>query len=370
MELISNEESLNSLSLSKLDVSKKSFKQPQKNYNTEATFVPTSFKWPLRKISDLQLYKSRKVDCKTSIDILNNRAKLRESSQKLIIKSEAYLESVIKPEKIDSDLDSSFSEESLEDPNINESSKAKFEDLINKYYTCSSENVPGNYDTYVVSNLQLIGYFKSINYFLSNIEKIRECILESHSALDFDHSKILLILDLDETLIHSDLNLKWSVHDHYINCKDETIIPVNLRPFLFEFLDFCSEHFEMIIFTASCSEYADPIIDHIEKDKSYFKYRFYREHCLNYGNLFLKDLSIFGKPLSKTVIVDNNLLSFSHYLANGVLVSSFTNESDDMDLCSLVEYFKTIVGTNDVRIEIEGTFGFNKLLNDLKFNKS
>lgn len=370
MELNGCIDSENSLSVKKLESSKKSLNQSHKNYNTEASLIPTSFKWPLKKISDLHLYKKRKVDCKTSIDLLNNRTLLRESSQKLLIKSEAYLESVIKHDKIDSDLDSSFSDDSLEDPNINDSSKTKFEDLINKYYACSSENVPGNYDTYVINNLQFIGFFKSINYFKPMIDKIRGSILEVHNILSFDDSKILLILDLDETLIHSDLNLKWSVHDLYITCQDQSIIPVNLRPYLFEFLDFCNEHFEMIIFTASCSDYANPIIDHIEKDKSYFKYRFYREHCLNYGNLFLKDLSIFDKPLSKTVIVDNNILSFSHYLANGVLVSSFTNESDDMDLCSLVEYFKTILNANDVRTELECTFGFNKLLNDLKFNKS
>lgn len=364
MELNNQEESLN---LTKLDISNKSSKLTYKNYNTEASFMPSSFKWPIKTISDLQLCKPQKSECKTSIDILNNRVKLRESSQKLIIKSEAYLESMIKLDKADSDLDSSFSEESV-DPDSDANSKTKFDDLINKYYTCSSENIPGNYDSYVTSNLNLIGYFKSANYFSQAIKNIANQIIEMHNTLCFDDSKILLILDLDETLIHSDLNLKWSTHDYYIEFQDGTIIPINIRPFLFEFLDFCNQHFELIIFTASCSDYADPIIDYIEKEKSYFKYRFYREHCLNYGNLFLKDLSIFGKPLSKTMIVDNNLLSFSHYLNNGVLVSSFTNESDDLDLCSLIEYFKTLLGASDVRTEIEGTFGFNKLLNDLKYN--
>lgn len=366
MELISHEDSLN---ISKLELSKKPSLLSQKNYNTDATLIHKAFKWPIKRISDPQIYKAHKLECKTSIDLLNNRGKLRESSQHLIIKSEAYLESVIKPEKIDSDLDSSFSEESLEDPNINTGSKSKFDDLISKYYACSSENVPGNYDSYVISNLNLIGYFKPVNYFKKDIEKIKDQILEKSKALTFSQEKALLILDLDETLIHSDLSLKWSTHDYYIELEDSTIIPINFRPFLFEFLDFCFENFELIIFTASCSDYADPIIDYIEKDKTYFKYRFYREHCINYGNLFLKDLSIFGKPLGQIVIVDNNLISFSHYLINGILVSSFTNESEDMDLCSLIEYLKTLKGAIDVRTEIEATFGFNKLLNDLKYNK-
>lgn len=367
MELKNFSESLTS---GDFDLSKKNSKLLHQNYNTEAATSGTllsSLKWPLKRLSEHHINKThKKIACKTSIDILSNRAQLRESSQKLIVKSEAYLEEGIKAAN-DSD-DSSFSEESLEDPNIVSNSKPKFDDIINKYYICSSQNIPGNYDTYITNNLRLIGFFKSIKYFQSSIEKISSNIHQIHKeGLKFSEEKPLLILDLDETLIHSDLDLKWSVHDQYLDTEDGSVIPLNLRPYLFEFLDFCSMYFEMIIFTASCSDYANPIINFIEKDQSYFKYRFYREHCVTYGNLFLKDLSIFGKPLNKTIIVDNNIFSFAHYLRNGVLISSYTNESDDLDLCSLIEYFKTLVSVDDVQVEIEGTFGFNKLLNELKF---
>lgn len=368
MELKNFSESLTS---GDFDLSKKGSKLSHQNYNTEATVrgtLSSSLKWPLKRLSEHHINKThKKIECKTSIDILSNRAKLRESSQKLIFKSEAYLEEGIKA-PADSDNDSSFSEESLDDPNIIIDAKTKFDELISRYYVCSSQNIPGNYDTYITNNLRLIGYFKSNKYFQTSIEKISASILEKHKAgLQFSDDKALLILDLDETLIHSDLDLKWSVHDQYLDTEDGSVIPLNLRPYLFEFLDFCAQYFEMVIFTASCSDYANPIIDFIEKDQKYFKYRFYREHCLTYGNLFLKDLSIFNKPLNKTVIVDNNIFSFAHYLRNGVLISSYTNESDDLDLCSLMEYFKTLIAVDDMQVDIESTFGFIKLLNELKF---
>lgn len=61
-----------------------------------------------------------------------------------------------------------------------------------------------------------------------------------------------LVLDMDETLIH------FEQVDDYGQCL--------IRPGLFEFLHLMAEHFELIIFTASIQEYADWVLDNIDKD--------------------------------------------------------------------------------------------------------
>jgi CTD small phosphatase-like protein 2 len=164
--------------------------------------------------------------------------------------------------------------------------------------------------------------------------------------------------------------MKYDKHDKYleITCG---VIPLNIRPHIYDFLDYCLEYFEMAIYTASCSDYADPILDYIEQigGKKYFKYRFYREHCIYYKSLFIKDLSIFGKPMDQIIIVDNCLFSFAHYLDNGVLITSFYEDEEDLDLLSIIEFFKSSIldtDSTDVREVIKNTFEFSNIFSNLK----
>ena len=327
----------------------------------------SSNNWPLKKLSASYIpLANNKGGYKTSIDLFNKKL-LKESSLKLFSKSELYIEKLVINE-YDSELDDSeLSTTSIDDPIKNPKAKVKLDELINKYYMGSNENKQGNYDSYVTNCLKLITYFKHYNYFENKIKLISNDIKEEHDSLKLDQTKKLLVLDLDETIIHCDLNLKWSMHDQYISMNDETVIPINIRPFLFDFLNFCIEFFDIIIYTASCKDYADTILDYIEKDKKYFKYRFYREHCYTFDSFFFKDLSIFNYPLSKIVLVDNNLFSFPHYLNNSILVTSFYNDSDDLDLCSLIEFFESsIINCKDVRVVLNSTFEFEKIYNDMK----
>jgi CTD small phosphatase-like protein 2 len=52
-----------------------------------------------------------------------------------------------------------------------------------------------------------------------------------------------------------------------------------VRPFCLEFLEQMSSLYEIVIFTAGVKEYADWVLDNIDKH-GYIKHRLYREHTI------------------------------------------------------------------------------------------
>ena len=244
-----------------------------------------------------------------------------------------------------------------------------FEESFQKYYVDSSQNSNGNFDNYIQSGLKLISLFPNVNY-----DKEIENISNSFNLLDNKLNKKTLVLDLDETLIHSDLDLIYKNHiiTLYFDSEDEDEknipIPLILRPGLFDFLNYAKEKFELIIFTASHKNYADKIIDYIEKEQKYFSLRLYREHCIFIKpGLYIKDLRIFkNRDLKNIVLIDNSIFSFAHQLSNGILVTSFYNDDNDFFLYNLKEYLSyCIEDCKDVRIVNKEQFKFEEYKNDL-----
>ncbi|EGS18320.1 putative nuclear envelope morphology protein [Thermochaetoides thermophila DSM 1495] len=108
------------------------------------------------------------------------------------------------------------------------------------------------------------------------------------------HQKTL-ILDLDETLIHSMSKGGRMSSGHMVEVRlnttyvgvggQATIGPqhpilyyVHKRPHCDEFLRRVSKWYNLVVFTASVQEYADPVIDWLEADRKYFSARYYRQH--------------------------------------------------------------------------------------------
>ena len=126
-----------------------------------------------------------------------------------------------------------------------------------------------------------------------------------------------LVLDLDETLIHVPKGKKYFYSQSLI-----------LRPGLIDFLRNLKEFYELIIFTSSLKEYADKIIDFIEKDEKYFSYRLYRDNAVIINNMYYKDLNILGRDLKKIIIIDDKK---QHILQNEncIIIKPFISESED-----------------------------------------
>ena len=64
-----------------------------------------------------------------------------------------------------------------------------------------------------------------------------------------------------------------------------------------QFLEYCSKFCEIVIFTASKQEYADRMLDFLDPDKKFIKYRLFRESCTKIGKAYIKDLSRLGRDL-------------------------------------------------------------------------
>jgi TFIIF-interacting CTD phosphatase-like protein len=99
-----------------------------------------------------------------------------------------------------------------------------------------------------------------------------------------------LVLDLDETLVH--------YYEHNGEGK------YRIRPGCDKFLREMAQLYEVVIFTAAMQDYADWVLNTIDKPK-HISYRLYRQHASPTGMVFIKDLSRIGRPLNKTIIVDN-----------------------------------------------------------------
>lgn len=165
--------------------------------------------------------------------------------------------------------------------------------------------------------------------------------------------KKTLVLDLDETLIHS-LSKSTNSSSHMIEVKFNNEIPtlyyVNKRPYCDFFLKQVSSWFNLVIFTASVKEYADPIINYLEMEKKYFQQRLYRNNCLlRDGEGYIKDLNQISKNLNDLIIIDNSPISYSLNESNGILVEGWINDPTDTDLLNLIPLLNGLRYSTDVR---------------------
>lgn len=100
-----------------------------------------------------------------------------------------------------------------------------------------------------------------------------------------------------------------------------------------------SELYEVVIFTAAMQDYADWVLDNIDKQKR-ITYRLYRQHASPTGMVFVKDLSRIGRPLNKTIIVDNVAENFSLQPDNGIFIKSWFDDMSDTALLELAPLLK------------------------------
>ncbi|KAH8300419.1 hypothetical protein KR018_004551 [Drosophila ironensis] len=164
-----------------------------------------------------------------------------------------------------------------------------------------------------------------------------------------DMHRKCMVIDLDETLVHSSfkpipnadfivpVEIDGTVHQVY----------VLKRPHVDEFLQKMGELYECVLFTASLAKYADPVADLLDK-WNVFRARLFRESCVYYRGNYIKDLNRLGRDLQKIVIVDNSPASYIFHPDNAVPVKSWFDDVTDCELRELIPLFEKLSKVDSV----------------------
>ncbi|CAD5115722.1 DgyrCDS4665 [Dimorphilus gyrociliatus] len=171
--------------------------------------------------------------------------------------------------------------------------------------------------------------------------------------------KKTLILDLDETLIHShhDGNFRQTVKpgtpaDFVLRVtidKHPVRFFVHKRPHVDFFLQTVSNWYELVVFTASMEIYGSAVADKLDHNKCMFKRRYYRQHCHMDNGSYSKDLKAVSDDLSGVFIVDNSPAAYRSYPLNAIPIKSWFSDPTDTCLLNLLPILDALRFVQDVR---------------------
>lgn len=160
-----------------------------------------------------------------------------------------------------------------------------------------------------------------------------------------------LVLDLDETLVHSSsrpqrrrADLQFNVE---INSTPCTFFVLK-RPFVDWFLRQVTQWYDVVIFTASLRKYADPVIDMLAVNGT-ISNRLFRDACLLQQGAFLKDLHTVSRDLSAVLIVDNSPGAYALQKENAIPIEGWYDNPRDKALLQLLPLLHLLRDCTDVR---------------------
>lgn len=108
------------------------------------------------------------------------------------------------------------------------------------------------------------------------------------------------------------------------------------------------KHFELVVFTASLSKYADPLVDILDPERM-CSYKLFREHCTFVNNAFVKDLTRLGRPMTDVIIVDNSPIAYMFQPENAIPILSWYDSLEDRELPRLTHILERLAYEEDVR---------------------
>ena len=221
-----------------------------------------------------------------------------------------------------------------------------------------------DFNEYTYNCMELIDEMNSLDILNLNkypITKEREIILPFVDKIGRGKGqKRLAIFDLDETLIHCELN-----PDNSAQTKIEVVLPnkttkeigLNIRPHWKEELLKIKTKYYLIMYTASHHSYADSVLNYLDPKKEIFDLRLYRNNCtiVNYEGktFYIKDLRILKDvSLKDMVIIDNSVLSFAFHLDNGIPILPYYRGEEGIEMQNLSKLLLKLSECDDIKLQL------------------
>ena len=138
--------------------------------------------------------------------------------------------------------------------------------------------------------------------------------------------------------------------------------PVQLhkRPQLDDFLLEAAKMCEVVLFTSAASSYAASYMRLLDPERRIFSALLTREHCTLMDSLYLKDLSLLGRPLERVVCVDDHVGACMLQPNNLVPVSPFLGDIEDHDLSHVLSVLHRLRDADDVRPKLQGMYNLQE----------
>jgi len=165
--------------------------------------------------------------------------------------------------------------------------------------------------------------------------------------------RILLILDLDETLVHA----RESALDHDPDFKVLDYF-VYKRPGVNDFLLKCADLFDLAVWSAGDEAYVRAVIDQILPDQITLQFLWSGQRCtvrrnFDTGGYYpAKDLHKvrrLGRSLKRVLIIDDEPIKLRKNYGNAIYVRPFEGNREDNELELLATYLNIISSHEDMR---------------------
>lgn len=165
--------------------------------------------------------------------------------------------------------------------------------------------------------------------------------------------KKLLILDIDETLLHASENPLNLCHDFKTR-----LYYVYKRPYLDQFLHFCREHFKVAIWTTAGEEFASDIVKNIFPADYPLQFIWSRSRCTQYFSSEFMEYRYFKKlkkvkqegfKLEQVIMVDDTPSKLKRNYGNLVSIKEFYGDQEDNELLKLMNYLLNLNQFEDIR---------------------
>ena len=179
-----------------------------------------------------------------------------------------------------------------------------------------------------------------------------------------DKSEILVVLDLDETLVYATKN---SLDIEYDFTLGEYF--VYKRSHLEKFINYIDKNFRFAIWSSAADSYVDEMTKKLKineravfcwaRSKATFKRTSIIDADDNLNTEYinehffvkrLKKVKKLGFDLKKVLIIDDTPRKSQENYGNAIYIKEFNGDQDDNELLKLSEYLTTLKRVNNVRV--------------------